>query len=337
MELSVSSVNPTPTNPQGKLHALTALRFFAAGMIVLHHSRSLFGISSSFGESVNLASGVSFFFVLSGFILTYVYPSLERTGIRRFWLARFARIWPAHVASLLLLLLLVPPARPRLDSDSLGPLAANLALVHSWIPLGRYYFSYNHVSWSVATEVGFYLCFPLLIANWPRTWWWKLGLALLGSGGMIVLTNVLTLPYLDIAGDGVDVNGTVYVNPVAHLFEFVLGMATALAWRRVSPSIRLSRWTATAIEMAVLGVVVVLLFYSLAWADELGRYPWVGLGGQTWLWSGGIPCLGFAALIFVLATGQGLVARILTIPPLLLLGEIKLLDLSRPPDLVPLL
>jgi len=57
-----------------KLDQLTALRFFAALMIVVHHLVGVFGIKDI---GVNWGQGVSFFFVLSGFILTYVYPSLE--------------------------------------------------------------------------------------------------------------------------------------------------------------------------------------------------------------------------------------------------------------------
>ena len=54
-----------------KLDALTSLRFIAATMIVFYHMKgfALFGFS---GPSF-LAQGVSFFFVLSGFILAYVY------------------------------------------------------------------------------------------------------------------------------------------------------------------------------------------------------------------------------------------------------------------------
>src|SRR5688500_18317145 len=99
-----------------KIDALTSLRFVAAALIVLHHSRGLFDFDQSLGDPFQLSQAVSFFFVLSGFILTYVYPSLGDTGARRFFLARVARIWPAHVAAFLLIVALVPSARPQLPT-----------------------------------------------------------------------------------------------------------------------------------------------------------------------------------------------------------------------------
>ena len=98
---------------------------------------------------------MSFFFVLSGFILVYVYPSLDTfSDIRRFWVARFARLWPVHFAAFLLLVVLLHKGL------SLSALL-NLAMINSWIPFIPYYMSYNWVSWAIATEFAFYLSFSL--------------------------------------------------------------------------------------------------------------------------------------------------------------------------------
>ena len=80
-----------------KLEQMTSLRFFAALMIVFHHADGLFGIGHA---PLNLGQGVSFFFVLSGFILTFVYPSLDSgREVRRFWLALCADLagLPGHL------------------------------------------------------------------------------------------------------------------------------------------------------------------------------------------------------------------------------------------------
>jgi hypothetical protein len=86
-----------------KLNALTSLRFFAAALIVLHHSRGRFGFSENLLYPFQPDQAVSFFFVLSGFILVYVYPSLNSwKDKRRFLLTRFVRLWPVHLATWLL-------------------------------------------------------------------------------------------------------------------------------------------------------------------------------------------------------------------------------------------
>src|ERR1044071_2610434 len=140
-----------------KLNCLTSLRFFAAAVIVVHHLRGAFGVPQNVWEHIPLDNGVSFFFVLSGFILTYVYSSEQPLPIRRFLVARFARVWPAHVFALLLLLLLTPEILRH--SFSLSKFLANISMIHSWIPIRAYNDSFVGPSWSISTEFGFYLCF----------------------------------------------------------------------------------------------------------------------------------------------------------------------------------
>ena len=89
-----------PARPM--LPALTSLRFFAALHVLLFHMYAM-QIMTGSGFYRSLASvgyvGVSFFFVLSGFILVYTYAGRETTPVK-FWQARFARIYPAYLFSL---------------------------------------------------------------------------------------------------------------------------------------------------------------------------------------------------------------------------------------------
>lgn len=103
----------------GRLGALTGLRFIAASLIVIEHSAT-FGLQlPRFGYD----HGVSFFFVLSGFILSYVHPKIEgRREAVMFILYRIARIWPAHVIVLLATILI-------LNNEITSALLPNLTLV----------------------------------------------------------------------------------------------------------------------------------------------------------------------------------------------------------------
>jgi peptidoglycan/LPS O-acetylase OafA/YrhL len=306
-----------------KLQALTSLRFLAAALIVLHHSQGSFGIPQDAWAPFVLSQGVSFFFVLSGFILAYVYPSLQVVGKRRFLLARFARIWPAHIVAFALVFVLFPPGYRSLPEGNTAEVAlAQLFLVHAWIPLQRFYYSFNDVSWSISTEFGFYLCFLMLIQNWNRTWKIKLVLTALLVGGLAVFANIYSRSNSGPTAGELLV-GLMYIHPLARLFEFTLGMTAALVWRRLSREITLGPFVGTILELAVIGLVVSLMYVSRAWAESAKTIMWIGPAGGLWLMREGITCIGFALLVLIMALELGLVARLLSHPWLVLLGEIS--------------
>jgi peptidoglycan/LPS O-acetylase OafA/YrhL len=85
----------------GQIRPLTSLRFLAAGFVVFYHAFAMFTggvrdkfVSHAFGMGF---SGVSCFFVLSGFILSYVYlGGKDQVEQYSFWIARFARVYPLY-------------------------------------------------------------------------------------------------------------------------------------------------------------------------------------------------------------------------------------------------
>src|SRR5216684_7861879 len=123
------------------LRSLTGLRFLAAALIVVHHTRWYFGYGNTIARFLDPDIGVSLFFVLSGFIMFYSYPEIgTRQGVARFMIARIARIWPLHFVTWLLVLIFLPyPWGPA--GTSLSAAALNLLLLQSWVPLPNYFFS----------------------------------------------------------------------------------------------------------------------------------------------------------------------------------------------------
>jgi peptidoglycan/LPS O-acetylase OafA/YrhL len=316
-----------------KLDSLTSLRFIAAGMIVIHHSRGNFGLPADIGGRFLLDQAVSFFFVLSGFILTYVYPRLDTWEARgRFWLARFGRIWPAHFTAFVVLWIVLqqPNYFPTgVSTWWLGLL--NLTLLQAWIPIWNVFFSFNAVSWSISAEMFFYLVFPLLIIAWRRSWWWKLPLALLPAIGLIWACDRFNIP---IPGAGrewsITTTGLVYIHPLARLFEFTLGMSTALFYRGTIGRIRefASRpglknhgtMLMTVVELAAIGLVSLNMYETQRIVPAIA---WAGSAAIEWASHGPVCSLAFALLIFTLATERGAVSRILSATPAVLLGEIS--------------
>jgi peptidoglycan/LPS O-acetylase OafA/YrhL len=303
------------------LHALTSLRFFAAAMIVIHHTHHYFGYGVALAANIALDRGVSFFFVLSGFILFYAHQAMENGGnAPRFIVSRLARIWPPHLAMALFVFIALPYPHGYPNSmPGLATYALNLLLLHSWVPAPNFTFSLNGPSWSLATELFFYVSFPFLILNWRRTRWMKLAACAALGLLAVALASALHAPVRPWGENGLYAQGFVYFLPPARIVEFCIGMLSASIWlKHRDLAVRLgSAWTV--VEFAVCATTVLALMY-------VGRLP--GLLGlkheMLSLWLAQLGCApAFALLIPVLAYGNGLVSKLLSARPLVLLGEIS--------------
>ena len=96
---------------------LNALRFFAAYFVLLHHGetiRAKFGLPNFEAYSFfrNGMIAVSVFFVLSGFLITYLLlDEIQRTNdvsIKKFYSRRILRIWPLYYLLVFIGLALIP-------------------------------------------------------------------------------------------------------------------------------------------------------------------------------------------------------------------------------------
>lgn len=304
-----------------KLNALTSLRFAAAALIVIHHLHD-FGLT--FLKGWPLDNAVSFFFVLSGFILTYTYPDIATgSDARRFWVARFARVWPAHVATIGLLYILLAGDASRYGTGYSSPLLllGNVSLVQAWIPVSNVYFSYNAVSWSISAEAFFYLVFPSLIQGFAKSWWWKLGIALALVFWLIALCITSSLPPFGGASWTSTTLGMVYINPLARLFEFTLGMCAAMIYRVSRPRIRLTASVGTVVE----AIAALLLLLNISLVDAIASWAYVLIGppAAEWLVHGGAICFSVAVFILVISLEQGSISKTLGRRPLVFLGEIS--------------
>jgi peptidoglycan/LPS O-acetylase OafA/YrhL len=193
------------------------------------------------------ATGVSFFFVLSGFVLMWsARPHDTATG---FWRRRIARIYPVH--------LVTAAAAMFLGSAMLGQprptypqLAANLLLIHSWRP--AWWQTLNPVSWSLACEAFFYASFPVLAWVLQRLSHRALtGLAAAASA------TVLVLPWVNIH---YALGLALFSSPLARLPEFILG---ALLARLV----QLGRWRGPGLKASSAIAVTGYILASVACFD----------------------------------------------------------------------
>lgn len=286
------------------LNVLTSLRFFAAAAVVYFHMQ---GKIIAMPAQPQFALGVSFFFVLSGFILTYVYGDMRNHNIFGFYKARLARVWPIHIVTLCVTLYFIVPHllfRPGWGT----PLLSNILLVQAWIPITGYVFSFNGVSWSISTELAFYLIFPFLASS-NRFWVFYAAIAAL----CFCILTIVNLSGASLSSTKLfefSASHLILQHPAVRLLEFATGVAAG--------KIFLNR----KVEIGTLGevaAIVAVLAYALT--SNLLR-PW--LGGALGLWytqSGGF--LLFAVAIYVFACSTGRISQVLSHRIFVRLGEIS--------------
>jgi peptidoglycan/LPS O-acetylase OafA/YrhL len=306
----------TATAP--KIDSLTSLRFFAALMIFVGHATALSPPNRpNFTDGTALWQGVSFFFVLSGFILAYVYPKLDTMrDAGKFLLARFARIWPTHFVSFLLTLCLVPTVTtiPNVFSTAL----INLCMLQVWLLDGTLAASFNKVSWTISVEAFFYVCFPFLIKDFNRPVPIRmLTMAALSLSFLLLcllpaLTNTSNLVFPQ----------AIYVglNPLGRLAEFILGIALCRVFVANRSKLSISLKTATALELLALAAACMAVAMPSIWPEQQHNSLLYTLRAYV-LDIGGAPAYG--ALILIVACGRGLMSKLLSSKFLVTLGEIS--------------
>jgi peptidoglycan/LPS O-acetylase OafA/YrhL len=152
-----------------RLDALTGLRCFAAVNIVLFH----FSNPQWFGWLAPVVDAgyvsVSYFILLSGFVLAYNYSGRARAGELdkvRFWKARFTRIYPIYLLSLLMAWNQLPKEYgSHTHAMYWTGIALTPLLLQGWIPAIATFL--NTPAWTMSAEAFYYFIFPWL-ARWKR-------------------------------------------------------------------------------------------------------------------------------------------------------------------------
>lgn len=208
-----------PDRRHVRLEGIEFSRGIAAALVVLHHTGSImsqprfYGAQPFGGLFQNFNVGVDFFFVLSGFIITWVHwrdiGVPERLGLYA-W-RRFVRVFPPYwgvVIPLIILYQLIPSAGLDSQRDPINIVFSLTLLPYPLAPvLG--------VAWTLVREILFYTIFGLAILMGGR-WLWLLplwGIAIVAAQ----FSGELTYPW------------SIFLD--AFNIEFLFGIATAL-WLR---------------------------------------------------------------------------------------------------------
>ncbi|MGW9438631.1 acyltransferase family protein [Streptomyces sp. NPDC055607] len=251
---------PVPTT----LPSLTGMRWAAALVVFVYHVRN-FGYFG--GESARIvdwafgagATGVSFFFILSGFVLAW--SARPEDGARAFWRRRVARIYPVHLITAVTALVLSFTLVPGLRSSGLPETTANLLLLSSWNP--HWWQALNPVSWSLTCEAFFYAAFPALHAGLRRVN--RRGVTALAAACAVI---VILLPWVNAH---FALGWTPHSFPLARSPEFVLGAA-------IGRLVRIGAWRGPGSEAAMgLTLIGYFLAHQLPGGGSYAAFTVIGL------------------------------------------------------------
>jgi peptidoglycan/LPS O-acetylase OafA/YrhL len=249
---------------------------------------------------------VTFFFVLSGFILTHAYQHslIQKTlSTKTYLLLRLARIWPLHI---LTALPFVAYLIYKHGSDILSVVTVNIFLLQSWVPLVKYYISLNAVSWSLSVELFFYVSFIFLV---------HLSVKFLQKIALLWFVVISTTAALMIfygyshwsTGTGeIKVNHWIfYINPVFRLLDFMVGILVyRVAFVKKDKTQDSSLSEIVAVSVLIIGAYV----YSTFVFPEILRAQLLYL-----------PLMAY--VIYAFSTGTGVISKVLKGKTLVLLGE----------------
>lgn len=317
MSTAVETKAPEKT---GRLNSLTGLRAIAALVVFLahmgiHDSTFLGRIFSGIADQG--AIGVTFFFALSGFVLTWSSRSSDTK--RAFWRRRFARIYPAYFVALLVGVAVTLVRGTALD---VGPFVASATLIQSWVPDADYFFSLNGVSWTLSCEAFFYLCFPFIIPMMLRLSKERRRALQAAAFSCMVATVIVG----EVIGGSL---GSWFILhfPVTRSMEFILGCTVAIDVIRgqfvrlpvVSASlIALAAYLSsgvfnTAFSTTVIPIIpFVLLLGACADRDSAGGQTM--FSGKTLVWLGQISYCFYLVHQMVIRVIRGAVGQVFDVP-----------------------
>lgn len=285
-----------------KLEQLTFTRFIAAIMIVFHHyARGFFPFNTSPAHFIveNSNLGVSYFYLLSGFVLVIAYGNKEKIIPAAFYTNRFARIFPLYLFSLLLILVSYIAAHQM--NNYLG-FALNVFVLQAWYPPEATKF--NAQTWSIGVEFFFYFVFPFLVRYVYKKS--KLRNVVMLSMVFWIITQILFNYLLQTGYDkglNTESHNLLYYFPPMHLSTFILGNLAGYYFLNKKKNL-------FAYHDGLLVLFFIILIFIMSGPTPVSYHN-------------GMMAIVFIPMILVLSEGKGRIARWFSKAPLVYLGEIS--------------
>ena len=261
------------------LPILDLFRLFAALLVVLVHYEIIFGQFVVYGSLGTTA--LSWFFILSGFIITYSYPDFDSfSDLKRFYVHRFIRIYPVYFLAVLVSAIFVSGGvtalgdqffeqvrrpfeisydLPQVKDSEFWAISAlrHLTFTQSLSSVETLKLVFNGPLWSLVLEVYFYLAFPLLlILLKPMKSLSRIAIALIFGYVLQFFLIEYFLPDVE-SFNVMNLNVPIYTNPAIRGLEFVFGMLLYKAFALLPSITREEKHTSTPLFMAIFGYLLI--------------------------------------------------------------------------------
>ena len=281
-------------------HALNGWRFIFALMIVWHHLPIPKPLDADLGNPI-----VTFFFVLSGFLLTLSYRDKlldGRVTSKDFIVKRSATIFPLQWFFTILFVVC------SINVVSEWAIPFHLTLSQSLIPLWEINFTLNTPSWFLSSLFFCYLITPIIIKT-------------VKSRSVYCVLFILAVAswhvFLYFLPDDIGRRWLCYINPIARLQDYGAGILLALYWSEISANFRKLFGTSKILYTVIECVAIFLVFISLFRQPFPQVSQYLGVGSVL------LDCF-LCLFLAVFTLGGGLVSRVLSFPIFGKLGKIAI-------------
>jgi len=145
-----------------RIEQLTFTRFIAViAVVFFHFGRTVFPFNIPALSFICSSAfvGVSYLYILSGFVMVIAYQqkSADKIVLKPFFISRFARVYPVYLLGLAITFIYFVIERRMYER---ADLMLSVFALQAWVP--NYALSLNSPGWSVSVEIFFYLLFPFL-------------------------------------------------------------------------------------------------------------------------------------------------------------------------------
>jgi len=239
--------------------------------------------------------GVSYFYILSGFVMIIAYGNKNNINFLEYFKNRLARIYPVYLLAIFLILGIT-----FFNAVNIFDLILNIFMIQSWVPEKA--LTINIPGWSLSVELFFYLSFPILLNQIYSkktlkniTIWIILFWVISQIIFHLIISGILKPPFFSI-------KDSLY-HPLLHFNEFLIGNLAGIFFTKKLKAYRRKYMFPILILICILIVIL--------------KFP-VGLNFHN-----GLLAIMFIPIILLISLNKGIITKIISKKPFVFLGEIS--------------